>query len=147
MALPADPGLMGKAMVTILLAKSFPAEAFKAMPDIGEPDSEDHQLSMTCVPGVQYFWRSSWYMRTMLGSLLSPARKSALSCFSPPLFPTDSKNSFFGSSRLMARKAVGAVLRTFTLCSSIIRQKVLASGVPTGLPSKSTVVAPASRGA
>ena len=86
-------------------------------------------------------------MLTILGSLLSPARKSAFSCLRPPLSPAFEKNLFSGSSRLMARRAVGAVLRTFTLCSSSIRQNVPASGVPIGLPSKSTVAAPASRGA
>jgi hypothetical protein len=46
----------------------------------------------------------------------------------------------------MARMAVGAVKSTFTLCCSITRQKVPASGVRTGLPSNSTVVQPASSG-
>ncbi len=36
---------------------------------------------------------------------------------------------------LMARKAVGAVNRHTTLCSSSTRQNAPASGVPTGLPS------------
>ena len=42
----------------------------------------------------------------------------------------------------MARKAVGAVNSVFTLCCAITRQKAPASGVPTGLPSYSTVVQP-----
>ena len=40
-----------------------------------------------------------------------------------------------GSSRLMARYAVGAVNIAFTPCWAMTRQKALASGVPTGLPS------------
>lgn len=43
--------------------------------------------------------------------------------------------------------AVGAVNRVLTLCLSMMRQKVPASGVPTGLPSNRTVVAPTSSGA
>ena len=43
---------------------------------------------------------------------------------------------------LDARKAVGAVKKLLTLCSEITRQKVPASGVPTGLPSKTIVVLP-----
>ncbi len=42
----------------------------------------------------------------------------------------------------MARNAVGAVKKLRTLCSSITRQKVPASGVPTGLPSNTMVVLP-----
>ena len=117
------------------------------MPEIGEPDSDDHQLSMTWAPGAPYCSSSFWYIFTILGSLLSPARNSALRCRSPSRFPTFSKNLFSGSSRRMARRAVGAVLRILTLYSSRILQNVPASGVPTGLPSKSTVAAPARRGA
>ncbi len=51
-------------------------------------------------------------------------------------------NSPFGSSFLIARKAVGAVNSEATLYSSMMRQKVPASGVPTGLPSNRMVVAP-----
>ena len=40
----------------------------------------------------------------------------------------------------MALIAVGAVNITETLCSSITRQKVPASGVPIGFPSKIIVV-------
>ena len=147
MGLPADPGLIGKVLWTSVLVKLLPAVASRASPEIGEPDSEDHQLSMTWAPGAQYFSRSLWYMRTMLGSLLSPARNSPLSCFKPPRWPAFSKNLFSGSSRLIALRAVGAVLSTLTLCSSIILQNVLASGVPMGFPSKRTEVAPASSGA
>ena len=85
-------------------------------------------------------------MRTILDSLLSPARNSPLSCFKPPRRPNCSKNLFSGSSRLIALKAVGAVLSTLTLCSSMILQNVLASGVPMGFPSKRMEVAPASTG-
>ena len=52
-----------------------------------------------------------------------------------------------GSSRLIARNAVGAVKRVGTLCCSMTRQKVPALGVPTGLPSKTIVVQPCSSGA
>ena len=47
----------------------------------------------------------------------------------------------------MARKAVGAVKKLRTLCSEITRQNVPASGVPTGLPSKTMVVLPWMSGA
>jgi len=43
---------------------------------------------------------------------------------------------------LMARKAAGAVNWHFTLCWEGSPQKTPASGVPTGLPSNRTVVAP-----
>jgi hypothetical protein len=46
----------------------------------------------------------------------------------------------------MALKAVGAVNSFFTPCSAMTRKKVPASGVPTGLPSNSTVVFPFSSG-
>jgi len=52
-----------------------------------------------------------------------------------------------GSSFLMARIAVGAVNRALTPCSATTRQNAPASGVPTGLPSYSTLVHPASSGA
>ena len=86
-------------------------------------------------------------MRIIEGSLRSPARKRALNCLNPPLSAISLKYLFSGSSLRMARRAVGAVLRTLTLCSSMIRQNVLALGVPTGFPSKRTVVAPARKGA
>jgi hypothetical protein len=47
----------------------------------------------------------------------------------------------------IARIAVGAVKKLFTPWRAIVRQKVPGSGVPTGLPSNSTVVAPTSSGA
>jgi hypothetical protein len=47
---------------------------------------------------------------------------------------------------LIARIAVGAVNRASTPCSATTRQNAPASGVPTGLPSYSTVVAPAISG-
>ena len=47
-----------------------------------------------------------------------------------------------GSSRLIARNAVGAVKKARTPCCAMTRQKAPASGVPTGLPSYSTVVFP-----
>ena len=47
-----------------------------------------------------------------------------------------------GSSFLIALNAVGAANNTFILCCSTIRQNAPASGVPTGLPSNITVVAP-----
>lgn len=86
-------------------------------------------------------------MRTILGSLRSPARNSARSVFRPPRWPTSLKKRSLGSSFRMARMAVGAVNRVLTLCLSMMRQKVPASGVPTGLPSNRTVVAPTSSGA
>ena len=52
-----------------------------------------------------------------------------------------------GSSFLIARNAVGAVNIDLTLCSAMTRQNAPASGVPTGLPSYSTVVHPVSSGA
>ena len=48
---------------------------------------------------------------------------------------------------MMARNAVGAVNIALTLYSAITRQNAPGSGVPTGLPSYSTVVQPASSGA
>ena len=47
MGLPVDPGLIGKASRAFVPRKSLPAAAFRASSDIGEPDSEDHRLSMT----------------------------------------------------------------------------------------------------
>ena len=52
-----------------------------------------------------------------------------------------------GSSFLMARIAVGAVNIASTSCSATTRQNAPASGVPTGLPSYRTVVAPVINGA
>lgn len=124
-----------------------PAEGRRAMPVMGEPDSEDHQLSMTIALGAAYFPSRSWYMRTILGSLRSPAKNSARRFRNSPFSPREQKKSLSGSSRRTARSAVGAVKSEFTRYSEQMRQKVPASGVPMGLPSKSTVVAPARRGA
>jgi len=77
----------------------------------------------------------------------SPARKRALSERSPPRSPICERDLFSGSSRLMARRAVGAVNIMLTLYSSTTLQNADASGVPTGLPSYKTVAAPASNGA
>ena len=41
----------------------------------------------------------------------------------------------FGSSFLIARKAVGAVKSALTPCWAMTRQNAPGSGVPTGLPS------------
>lgn len=102
---------------------------------MGEPDSLDHQLSMTCAPGAAYFSNRSWYVDTIEGSERSPAKNRALSDRRPFLLPTSQKNLFSGSSLLMARRAVGAVNSMFTLYSSTMRQSADASGVPTGFPS------------
>ena len=47
-----------------------------------------------------------------------------------------------GSSLRMARNAVGAVNSATALCSEISRQNAPASGVPIGLPSYMTELAP-----
>ena len=52
-----------------------------------------------------------------------------------------------GSSRRIARKAVGAVNSVLTPCSAMTRQNAPASGVPTGLPSYRIVVQPVMSGA
>ena len=57
MGLPAEPGLMTRGLWTSVLVWFLPAAAVNAMPEMGEPDSEDHQLSMTWAPGAQYFSR------------------------------------------------------------------------------------------
>ncbi|KAI7242243.1 hypothetical protein KC330_g164 [Hortaea werneckii] len=126
MGLPADPGLMGI---------------------IGDPDSDDHQLSITPASGAQCLARRFWYIETIAGSDRSPARNRARKLLSAPRRPLPSKNLLSGSSLRIARSAVGAVNSELTLFSSMIRQNVSASGVPTGLPSNKTVVAPARRGA
>ena len=144
---PAEPGRMGRGFEEGEGKEGRAVEGRRAMAEIGEPVSEDHQLSITWAFGAQCFWRRVWYVRTMLGSLRSPARKRARRFFRSPFRPASSKDSLLGSSLRMARKAVGAVLRTLTLYSERSRQNVPALGVPTGLPSKRTVLAPASRGA
>ena len=52
-----------------------------------------------------------------------------------------------GSCCRIARNAVGAVKSVDTPCSATTRQNAPASGVPTGLPSYSTVVQPCKSGA
>ena len=47
----------------------------------------------------------------------------------------------------MARKAVGAVNKALTPCWEMTRQKAPGSGVPTGFPSYTMVVAPMKSGA
>ena len=78
------------------------------------------------------------------GSQRSPARKSARSVFVGCRFWMSLPS---GSSRRMARNAVGAVNSVCTPCCAITRQKAPASGVPTGLPSKRMVVFPFRSGA
>ncbi len=56
-------------------------------------------------------------------------------------------SSASGSTFFTARNAVGAVNSACTPCSEMTRQNAPASGVPTGFPSYSTVVAPTSSGA
>ena len=76
------------------------------------------------------------------GSDRSPARNSVLKHdMSRP-----ASNRPSGSSRLIARKAVGAVNIAFTPCCEITRQNAPASGVPTGFPSYRIVVQPANSG-
>ena len=74
----------------------------------------------------------------MVGSLRSPARKMLFSPLSP-LFPhskpPDATYFPSASSRLIARRAVGAVNMALTAYSLMIFQKMPALGVPTGLPS------------
>ena len=77
------------------------------------------------------------------GSNRSPARKRVSNMemsyflrYSPP-----------GSSLLIALMAVGAVKRAFTRCSEITLQNAPGSGVPTGFPSNTMVVAPRNSGA
>ncbi len=103
---------------------------------MAHPVSVCHQWSMT---GTLRLRSDHWMVS---GSERSPARKRYLKLdrsyflISSPL----------GSSRLMARKAVGAVKRLRTPCWEMIRQKTPASGVPTGLPSKRMVVQPRNSG-
>ena len=91
----------------------------------GQPVSVCHQLSMTGLPSlsIAHVWVS--------GSSRSPAENS-VSNFDRSYFPISSP---FGSTRRIARIAVGAVNMARTPCSAITRQNAPASGVPTGLPS------------
>ncbi len=102
------------------------------LPAIVQPVSVCHQWSITGTSSL------SCAHSIVSGSARSPARNRV----SRQLRSYLPMNSPFGSSRLIARKAVGAVNSALTLCSEITRQKVPASGVPTGLPSNSTVVQP-----
>ncbi len=101
-----------------------------------QPVSVCHQWSITGSPSR----RSD--QASVSGSQRSPARKRARSfdrSCSRAIAPS-------GSTRLIARIAVGAVNITCTPWSAITRQKAPASGVPTGLPSYITVVQPCSSG-
>ena len=97
-----------------------------------QPVSVCHQWSITGLPDT----RASH--STVSGSARSPARKIVRSA--DRSWPAISVAS--GSSRRTARKAVGAVKKAATPWSAMIRQKVPASGVPTGLPSNTTEVQP-----
>ena len=90
-----------------------------------QPVSVCHQWSITGTP------RIFSAQATVSGSARSPARNSVRRDLVEYFF----RNSAFGSSFLIARKAVGAVNSAEILYSSIIRQKAPASGVPIGLPS------------
>ena len=60
MGFPADPGLMGRATGDCMLGEVCMAIwAESARPVMGEPDSEDHQLSITWAPGAAYLERRS----------------------------------------------------------------------------------------
>ena len=104
---------------------------------IGQPVSVCHQWSMVGTPSL------SSHQCSVSGSHRSPARNWNLKW--------ERSNCWIslpsGSSFLIALIAVGAVNIVRTLCSDITRQKVEASGVPTGLPSNNTVVQPAKSGA
>ncbi len=104
---------------------------------IDQPVSVCHQWSITGT----LRWRSA-HLRVS-GSERSPARNSDRNPDRSYFFI----NSPSGSSFFMARKAVGAVNITLTLCCDITRQKAPALGVPMGLPSYSTVVLPLNSGA
>src|SRR5699024_9076664 len=102
-----------------------------------QPVSVCHQWSITATPS---FWCAQWYVS---GSSRSPARnrtskgdRSYLASSSPS-----------GSTFLIARSAVGAVNNARTPYSAMTRQNAPASGVPIGLPSYITVVAPTNSGA
>ncbi len=111
MAFPALPGLVSRGgWSRILVLRSLPAWGTSEMPDSGEPDSDDHQLSMTNAPSAAYLFNRPWYMVMMAGSERSPARNRALRLRKPPRWPICVKNLLSGSSLRIARRAVGAVL-------------------------------------
>ena len=92
---------------------------------IGQPVSVCHQWSITGTPSARSLHA------TVSGSARSPARNSVRN---------DDVSYWLGSlpcgsSRLIARTAVGAVNSAFTRCCWITRKNAPASGVPTGLPS------------
>ena len=120
-----EPGLTGSV--------SIPTQ----LDAIGQPVSVCHQWSITGTFSI------SSVQRSVSGSQRSPARncvrKADRSYFASSL-PS-------GSSLRIARIAVGAVNMQDTLCPAITRQNAPASGVPTGLPSYSTVAQPCSSGA
>ena len=104
---------------------------------IAHPVSVCHQWSITGTPSL------SCAQCSVSGSQRSPARNSVRSVdrsYSPISAPS-------GSCWRIARNAVGAVNSATTPWSAITRQNAPASGVPTGLPSYSTVVQPCSSGA
>lgn len=136
MAFPALPGLTGNgAWFRTRVFRSSPACGVRAMPEIGDPDSDDHQLSMTWAASAPYLFSRFWYMVMMAGSDRSPARNKAFSDLRPPRLPISVMCLLSESSFRMARSAVGAVNMVLTLYSSTILQNEDASGVSTGLPS------------
>jgi hypothetical protein len=136
-AFPALPGLMprGGWSSVMPVVRLLPACGTRATPEMGEPDSDDHQLSTTCAFSAPYSLSRPWYMVMMAGSDRSPARNSARRLRRPPRLPMPARWALSGSSLRMARRAVGAVNMVLILYSSTRRQKADASGVPTGLPS------------
>ena len=103
---------------------------------MAHPVSVCHQWSITGMPS-----RPSIH-RCVSGSRRSPAAKKCRR--EDRSWAWSSSPS--GSARRIARSAVGAVKKERTPWSSMSRQNAPASGVPTGLPSYMTVVAPASSG-
>jgi len=104
---------------------------------IGQPVSVCHQWSITGTRSARS------HQAKVSGSARSPARKSVRR------LPRSCCEGRFasGSSRLIARSAVGAAKSACTPCFSTTRQKADASGVPTGLPSYNKVVQPSNSGA
>jgi len=92
---------------------------------IDQPVSVCHQWSITGTLSC----RSA--QARVSGSQRSPARNRVRN-FARSYRPISAP---WGSSRLMARNAVGAVNMAAQPCSAITRQNAPASGVPTGLPS------------